>query len=73
MFVKETSSPEEAVERFYSLASTLRETGVPQANLGKYEKIWLQQRNVPAQLYPYAAAGFIAGFTGKPKPVMSWS
>jgi hypothetical protein len=71
MFVKETSSPEEAVERFYRLASTLRDTGVPQATLGKYEKIWLQKRDVPAQLYPYAAAGFVAGFTGQPKPVTS--
>jgi len=73
MFVKPTSSPEEALDRFYSLASTLRDSGIPQANLGKLERIWLQRRDVPAQLLPYAAAAFVAGFTGRPKPDMDSS
>jgi len=68
MFVEETSSPEEALERFYRLAATLRDSGIPQANLGRLEKIWLQRRDVPARLHPYAAAAFFAGFTGLPKP-----
>ena len=32
------------------------------------EKIWLQRRDVPAHIYNYAYAAFIAGFTGQPKP-----
>ena len=48
MFVKASSSPEEALDLFYRLASTLRDSGIPQANLGRLERIWLQRRDVPA-------------------------
>ena len=68
MFVKESSSPEGALDRFYDLAATLRDSGIPQVHLGKLERIWLQRRDVPARLHPFAAAAFFAGFTGLPKP-----
>ena len=62
------SAPLEAMEKYYRLASTLRESGIPQDDLPKLQKIWLQRRDIPATLYPYAYAAFIAGFTGQPRP-----
>ncbi len=62
------STPAEAMEKYYLLASTLRESGIPQDDLGKLEKIWLQRRDIPATLYRFAYAAFIAGFTGQPIP-----
>lgn len=68
MEMTSTTSPGEAVDSFYLLASTLRDSGISQHDLGKLEKIWLQRRDIPAHIYNYAYAAFIAGFTGQPKP-----
>lgn len=62
------STPAEALEKYYLLATTLRDSGIPQDDLGKLQKIWLQRRDIPAPLYHYAYAAFIAGFTGQPRP-----
>jgi hypothetical protein len=53
---------------FYQLASTLRDSGIPEDDLPQLEKIWLQRKDIPAPVYHYASAAFIAGFTGQPKP-----
>jgi hypothetical protein len=66
--INATTSPGQAVDSFYQLAATLRDSGISQDDLGKLEKIWLQRRDVPAHIYNYAYAAFIAGFTGQPKP-----
>lgn len=63
-----TTSPAEAMEKYYLLAATLRDSGIPQEDLAMLEKIWLQRRDIPAGLYHYAYAAFIAGFTGEPMP-----
>ncbi|MBY0508622.1 MAG: hypothetical protein K2P94_00585 [Rhodospirillaceae bacterium] len=64
----ETSSPAEVLNQFYQLGATLRSSGIPEDDLQQLEKIWLQRKDIPANLYHYAAAAFIAGFTGQPKP-----
>jgi hypothetical protein len=58
----------EVLDQFYQLAVTLRSSGIPEEDLPVLEKIWLQRRDIPANIYHYAAAAFIAGFTGQPKP-----
>ncbi len=64
----ETTSPAETLVKFHQLAMTLRGSGIPEDELPKLEKIWLQRRDIPAPLYHYARAAFIAGFTGQPMP-----
>ncbi len=66
--ISHTASPIETMEKYYLLATTLRQSGIAQEDLGKLEKIWLQRRDIPSQVYHYAYAAFIAGFTGEPMP-----
>ncbi len=65
------TSPLDAVDSFYQLAATLRDSGIGQDELSKLEKIWLQRRDIPAHVYHYAYAAFVAGFTGQPKPELN--
>jgi hypothetical protein len=64
----QTTTPAEAMEQFYHLAETLRAGGLPENDLFVLERIWLQRRDIPAPLYHYVRAAFIAGFTGQPLP-----
>jgi hypothetical protein len=68
--ITDTSSPAEVLDQFYQLAVTLRSSGIPEDDLPQLEKIWLQRKDIPANVYHYASAAFIAGFTGQPKPQM---
>ena len=68
--LKHTTSPQDAMEGYYLLAATLRGSGIPADELGQLEKNWLQRRDIPATLYPYVRAAFIAGFTGQRMPEM---
>jgi len=63
-----TTTPEEITEQYHLLAATLRDSGIAQDDLSMLEKIWLQRRDIPATLYEYARAGFLAGFAGEPVP-----
>lgn len=66
----DTTSPVEVLDQFYQLAASLRSSGIPEEDLPTREKIWLQRKDIPATLYHYASAAFVAGFTGQPKPQM---
>ncbi len=66
--IRDTTTPAEVLDMFYQLAATLRGSGIPEDDLPKLEKIWLQRKDIPASVYHYASAAFIAGFTGEPKP-----
>jgi hypothetical protein len=66
--ITEGTAPAEVLDTFYQLAATLRDSGIPEEDLPKLEKIWLQRKDIPASVYHYASTAFIAGFTGQPKP-----
>ena len=68
MEITDMRSPADTLQHFYLLATTLRDSGIPQDELRSLERIWLQRRDIPGSLYHYAYAAFIAGFTGQPKP-----
>ena len=63
-----TTSPSDVVDMFYTLAVTLRDSGIPEEDLPSLEKIWLQRKDSAATVYHCAKAAFVAGFTGQPKP-----
>jgi hypothetical protein len=66
-----TTTPEEIMRKYHLLATTLRDSGIEQEDLSKLERIWLQRRDIPATLYEYARAAFLAGFTGEPMPELT--